>query len=83
MFRWIWSSLGSSKTAAITSMNTVPNYTLVYAPMCCCTYVIHNCNCVSVSYSVVLTYRAAYVSCAPVMSWLFLIQDRWGMCAAI
>jgi hypothetical protein len=53
MFRPLWSSPGASKLmlkiSALPSMNTIPNCTLLYAPMCSCTSVTCNSNCVSIS----------------------------------
>jgi hypothetical protein len=37
------------KTATITSINAIPNYTRIYAPICCCASVTCSSNCVSVS----------------------------------
>jgi hypothetical protein len=52
VFRSIWSSSNTSKisvkTVALRSMNTIPKYTLVYAP-CCCTSITCNSNCISTS----------------------------------
>jgi hypothetical protein len=69
------------KTVALLSMYTIPNYTLFYAPMCCCAFATCNNNCVSiscmeyvgVSYSVagsvlVGLCDSSYVLCEAIMS---------------
>jgi hypothetical protein len=68
MFRQTWSLSGASKlmleTAALTLMNTIPNYILFHVPMCCCT----NSNCVSITRMEYFGVSYSVVGCALIFS---------------
>jgi hypothetical protein len=50
------------KTAALLSVNTIPKHTLVYAPMCRCTFVV--------------LADSFYVLCAAVICYLHMTRKR-------